>query len=130
MEVAEAKGQGKKKKMTIPVNPARLRGLKIYQRGKHYQSIKHLVCGKKEPDGYGYSYEHGWSLHYFLYCKDAARYRAFLKLVRKKRGPDLSAYVAKSFGKKQWMGANRSLDLDKLDEEWRAFTAKLKSSKR
>ena len=103
--------------MSIPVNPARLRGLKIYQRGKHYQSIQHLIRGKKEPDGYGYSYEHGWSLHYFLYCRDQAKYRAFLKLVRKKSGPDLSAYVSKSFG----------LDLDKLDEEWKAFTARLKA---
>jgi hypothetical protein len=38
-------------------------------------------------------------------------------LVRKKSGPDLSAYVSKSFG----------LDLDKLDKEWLAFTAMLKA---
>ena len=88
VEVVEVKGEGKGKRrqirMTIPVNPPRLRGLRIHQRGKHYTSIQDLVRGVKEPDGYGYSYEHGWSLHYFLYHRDPTKYRAFLKTVRKK----------------------------------------------
>jgi hypothetical protein len=117
VEVAEVTGQGKKKKMTIPVNPPRLRGLRLYQRQNHYQTIQHLVRGQKEPDGYGYSYEHGWSLHYFLYNRDKAKYRKFLKAVRKKTGPDLSGEVKKAFG----------LDVDALDKEWQAFTAKLKA---
>jgi len=120
VEVAEVKGQGKKKRMTIPVNPPRLRGLRLHQRRKHYQTIKHLVRGAKEPDGYGYSYEHGWSLHYFLYSKNEASYRSFLKAVRKKPGPDLSAEVKKFF----------QYDLDALDKQWREFTTKLKATPR
>ncbi len=120
VEVAEVQGRGKKKKMTIPVNPARLRGLKIYQRQKHYQSIKHLISGKKEADGYGYSYEHGWSLHYFLFHRDPKKYRAFLSAVRRKTGPDLSAEIKKFF----------KLDLDTLDKQWREFTAKLETQPR
>lgn len=119
VEVAEVKGQGKKKQMTIPVNPPRLRGLRIHQRRKHYQTIKHLLRGAKEPDGYGYSYEHGWSLHYFLYSKNAAAYRSFLNAVRKKPGPDLSADVEKFF----------QYDLDALDKQWQEFTAKLKATR-
>ena len=103
--------------MTIPVNPPRLRGLRIHQRGKHYMSIQNLVRGVKEPDGYGYSYEHGWSLHYFLFNRDAKKYRAFLKTVRKKTGRDISADVKKAFG----------LDLAELDKLWLEFTAKLRA---
>lgn len=117
VEVAEVTGQGRKRKMTIPVNPPRLRGLRIHQRGKHYLGIKHLVRGQKEPDGHGYSYEHGWSLHYFLYTRDPASYRAFLKAVRTKSG-DLSSEVQQFF----------KVDLDALEHQWREFTNKLKAS--
>ena len=121
VEVAEIKTKGKGKRqrvtMTIPVNPPRLRGLRIHQRGKHYMSIQNLVRGVKEPDGYGYSYEHGWSLHYFLFNRDAKKYRAFLKTVRKKTGRDISADVKKAFG----------LGLAELDKLWLEFTAKLRA---
>lgn len=116
VEVAAASGEGRQRKMGIPVNPPRLRGLRLYQSRKHYLSIKHLVRGEKEPDGYGYSYEHGWSLHYFLYKRDPKRYRAFLKAVRTKRKRDLSGDVEKAF----------RLDIDKLDAEWSAFVKTLK----
>ena len=113
VEVAQVKGKGKKLKMTIPVNPPRRRGLAIYQRGKHYTSILHLLAGEKEPDGYGYSYEHGWSLHYFLFDRNPKKYRAFLKAVRSKTGRDLSKEVEKAFGMK----------IDALDRAWREFVA-------
>ncbi|MAG56341.1 MAG: hypothetical protein CMJ83_08635 [Planctomycetes bacterium] len=117
VEVAVGTGQGKQRKLKIPVNPPRLRGLRLYQGRKHYLSIKHLIRGEKEPDGYGYSYEHGWSFHYYLFNKNPKRYRAFLKTVRKRRGKDLSGELEKAFG----------LDVDGLDAEWTAFTKKLEA---
>lgn len=121
VEVAEirTRGKGKRKKiqMTIPVNPPRLRGLRLYQKKGHYLSIQHLVRGEKETDGYGYSYEHGWSLHYFLYHRDPARYEKFLKAVRKKTKRDLSSELKKIYG----------LDVKKLDQLWQVAIAELKA---
>ena len=115
VEVAEFEGRGKRRKMLIPVNPPRLRGLRLHQGRGHYLSIEHLVKAEKEPDGYGYSYEHGWSLHYFLYKTDEKAYGAFLAAVRKKPKADMSADL-KTFFK---------LDLDSLDAEWKKFIASL-----
>lgn len=112
VEVAERDG----KEMKIPVNPPRRRGLAVYQKKGHYLSIQHLLRGEKEPDKYGYSYEHGWSLHYFLYCRDAKKYRAFLTAVRTGTKRDLSAQVEKHFGKAP----------EALDTEWKEFVAGLK----
>ncbi len=111
VEVAEADG----KTMRIPVNGPRRNGLVTYQQKGHYGSIQHLLKGEPEPDGYGYSYEHGWSVHYWLYGLDAAKYRAFLAAVRSKTGRDLSPELEKAFG----------MDLATMDARWREFVAKL-----
>ena len=112
VEVAVLEG----KEMKIPVNQPRRNGLGVYQQKGHYLSIQKLLRGEPEADGYGYSYEHGWSVHWFLYNQDAAKYRAFLTAVKKKNGPDVSADVAKAFG----------MDLETLDARWKESVAKLK----
>ena len=112
VEVCEFKGG----KIAIPVNRPRLNGLRQYQEKGHYESISLLLKGENEPGGYGYSYEHGWSVHYFLYTTDAKKYRTFLAEVRKKTGRDISAEVYKAFG----------MSLNALDTKWKEFVKGLK----
>ena len=108
VEVVERIGKGK---YEIPINPPRLRGLGVYQKKGHYLDIIHLLRGEKEADGYGYSYEHGWSLNYFLFETSPKRYKAFILEARDKGVRDLSEIVTRIYG----------MDVDDLNAKWKTF---------